>query len=81
MDIIDIYTVNYSASAGRKYARTVIVAAQMGQEILAPCSYDGTMNHELFEDWFENHLLQELPKDTVIVMKHMVTTSLKSGYM
>lgn len=54
--------------AGRKYARTGIVAAQMGQEILAPCSYDGTMNHELFEDWFENHLLQELPKDTVIVM-------------
>ena len=54
--------------AGRKYARTGIVAAQMGQEILASCSYDGTMNHELFEDWFENHLLQELPKDTVIVM-------------
>lgn len=47
---------------------TIYFSHPMGQEILAPCSYDGTMNHELFEDWFENHLLQELPKDTVIVM-------------
>ena len=38
--------------AGRKYARTGIVAAQMGQEILAPCSYDGTMNHELFGGFY-----------------------------
>lgn len=54
--------------SGRKYARTGIVAAQMEQDVLAACRYDGTMNHELFEDWFENHLLQELPKGTVIVM-------------
>lgn len=54
--------------SGRKYARTGIVAAQMGKEIFAPCRYDGTMNYKLFEDWFENHLLQELPKETVIVM-------------
>ena len=39
---------------GRKYARTGIVAAQMGDAIIAPCQYSGTMNHELFEDWFEN---------------------------
>lgn len=54
--------------SGRKYARTGIVAAQMGKEILAPCTYDGTMNHERFEDWFGNHLLPILPKETVIVM-------------
>ena len=40
----------------------------MGRKVISPCRYDGTMNHELFEDWFENHLLQELPKETVIVM-------------
>ena len=33
---------------GRKYARTGIVAAQMGDAIIAPCQYSGTMNHELF---------------------------------
>lgn len=53
---------------GRKYARTGIVAAKMGKDILAACSYNGTMNHVLFEDWFEKHLLPALPKGTAIVM-------------
>lgn len=53
---------------GRKYARVGIVAAKMGDSLIAPCQYSGTMNHELFEDWFENHLIPELPKGTVIVM-------------
>lgn len=53
---------------GRKYARTGIVAAQMGRDILAPCTYDGTMNHERFENWFETQLLPSLPKETVIVL-------------
>ena len=53
---------------GRKYKRTSIVAAQMGNEIIAPCQYTGTMNHELFENWFQEHLLPALPKGTVIVM-------------
>lgn len=53
---------------GRKYARTGLVAAQLGKDIIAPCSYNGTMNHTLFEDWFEKHLLPALPKGTVIVM-------------
>ena len=53
---------------GRKFARTGIVAAQMGKDILAACSYNGTMNHALFEDWFENQLLPALPKGTAIVM-------------
>ena len=46
---------------GRKYKRTSIVAAQMGNEIIAPCQYTGTMNHELFENWFQEHLLPALP--------------------
>ena len=53
---------------GRKYMRTSIVAALMGNEIIAPCQYTGTMNHELFENWFQEHLLPALPKETVIVM-------------
>jgi len=53
---------------GRKYMRTSIVAAQMGNEIIAPCQYTGTMNHEWFEKWFQEHLLSALPKGTVIVM-------------
>ncbi len=53
---------------GRKYARTGIVAAKLGDKILAPSQYNGTMSHKMFEDWFENMLLPELPKGTVIVM-------------
>ncbi len=54
--------------SGRKYARTGIVAAKLGGKIIAAKKYNGTMNHKLFEDWFENMLLPELPKGTVIVM-------------
>ena len=53
---------------GRKYARTGIVAAQRGDEILAPCRYSGTMDHELFEEWFQVNLLPELSQNTIIVM-------------
>lgn len=53
---------------GRKYARTGIVAAKLGDKILVPGQYNGTMNPKLFEDWFENVLFPELPKGTVIVM-------------
>jgi len=42
---------------GRKYARAGIAAAQVGKKILAPYQYSGTINHEMFEDWFENKLL------------------------
>ena len=54
--------------SGRKYARTGVVAAQKGTEVIAPCRYDGTMNHKLFEEWFKDNLLPELPENTVIVM-------------
>jgi len=53
---------------GRRYARVGIVAAKQGDEIIAPCCYQGTMNHVMFEYWFQDHLLPALPKGTVIVM-------------
>jgi len=54
--------------SGKKYRRVGIVAAQMGKDILAPLQYDGTMDSHLFEAWFENRLMRELPSDSVIVM-------------
>lgn len=58
----------YDSIKGRKYARVGIVAAQMGNRIIAPFEYTGTMNHKLFEIWFENILLPTIPEETVIVM-------------
>jgi transposase len=40
----------------------------MGEEILSPLQYDGTMDSTLFEMWFETLLLPVLPENTVIVM-------------
>ena len=54
--------------SGRKYKRCGIVAAKMGNKILAPFQYSGTMNSSLFESWFSNQLLPTLDEGTVIVM-------------
>ena len=54
--------------SGRKYKRVGIVAAQIGKEIVAPLQYDGAMDSVLFETWFEQWLLPNLPDKTVIVM-------------
>ena len=36
--------------------------------MLAPHTYSGTMKASVFEDWFEEELLKNLPKDHVIIM-------------
>ena len=54
--------------SGRKYKRVGIVAAQLGQEIISPLTYSGTMDSSLFEFWFENQLLPALPSGAVVVM-------------
>ena len=57
-----------AAISGRKYKRVGIVAAQLGQKIISPLSYSGTMDSNLFEFWFENQLLPALPPGAVVVM-------------
>ena len=58
----------YDRISGKKFRRTSIVAAKRGGSIIAPWQYDGTMNGMLFETWFEQHLIPELPENSVIVM-------------
>ena len=53
---------------GKKYKRLGIVAAKIGNKILAPLQYSGTMNSKFFEFWFSDQLLPSLKKGTVIVM-------------
>ena len=54
--------------SGRKFRRTNIVAAKCMDKIVAPLIYDGTTDSVLFEFWFENCLLKELPKNAVVIM-------------
>lgn len=54
--------------SGRKFQRTNIVAAKMGDKIIAPMQYNGTTDAPLFEYWFEQWLLPCLPENAVIIM-------------
>ncbi len=58
----------YQKISGRKFQRTNIVAAKLGNDIIAPLQYSGTTDSILFEFWFEKHLLPSLPDNSVIVM-------------
>ena len=53
---------------GKKFERLNIVAAKCGGEILARCEYTCNMNSALFELWFVEVLLVELPVGSVIIM-------------
>lgn len=54
--------------SGRRYKRIGIVAAQMGNKVIAPIEYTGVMNSKFFEKWFKEELLPKIPKESVIVM-------------
>ena len=54
--------------SGKKYQRTNIVAALSCGKVFSPLAYQGTTDSELFEYWFENMLLNEIPPESVIVM-------------
>ena len=53
---------------GKKYKRTGVVAAKVIKDIISPLQYDGGMDSLLFEFWFENYLMQDLPTDMTLVM-------------
>ena len=57
-----------SRVSGRKYKRIGIIAAQMGNKVIAPIEYTGMMNSKFFEQWFSEQLLPNIPKGNVIVM-------------
>ena len=54
--------------SGKRHARIGLVAAQCEGALLAPHTYSETMKASLFEKWFEDKLLNCLPKGHVIIM-------------
>jgi transposase len=56
------------AVSGKKFKRTSIVSALIGNRPIEPLQYTGSMDSALFETWFETRLLPALPKNTTIVM-------------
>lgn len=58
----------YDTVAGRKFQRNNLVAAKMGEELLAAMWYPENTDSAIFEVWFQGRLLPSLPEGTVIVM-------------
>ena len=54
--------------SGKKFRRTNIVAGKCGNKVFAPLQYQGSTDSQLFEYWFENMLLKDLPVGFTIVM-------------
>lgn len=54
--------------SGKKFSRTNIVAGYCNGNWIALLQYNGTTDSNLFEFWFENCLLPEIPKGAVIIM-------------
>jgi transposase len=46
--------------SGRHFARTSVVAAKNGSEIVAPFAFSGSMDGDLFEGWLEEILIPSL---------------------
>ena len=54
--------------AGRKYARTNLVAAQIGNHLIAPMDYKESTTAKVFEEWYEKTLMPQLSEGHVIIM-------------
>ena len=58
----------YGKIQGKKFERLNIVAAKCGDELLARCEYTCNMNSRLFELWFVEVLLKEIPVGSVLIL-------------
>ena len=54
--------------SSKRHNRIGLVAAQRESALLAPHTYSGTMKASVVEKWFEDKLLNCLPKGHVIIM-------------
>lgn len=54
--------------SGRHFARTSVVAAKNGSEIVAPFAFSGSMNGDLFEGWLEHVFVPVLKNPTKSVL-------------
>jgi isftu1 transposase len=53
---------------GRATEKINIVAGLSGCDIVAPMTYECSMDSELFNFWLEHRLLTEVPRNSLIVM-------------
>jgi transposase len=56
--------------SGRKFKRTNLVSAYCNKKSVAPFEFEGTMDGDLFEGWFEKILISEIenPEKAVVIL-------------
>ena len=54
--------------AGRKFGRTNLVAAKLGNRLLAPMYYNESTDSAVFEVWFEGRFMPLLSPGYVVIM-------------
>lgn len=58
----------FGVVSGLKYGRTNLVAARVGNHLIAPKDYKQNTNSEIFEDWYEKDLMPKLSEGQVVIM-------------
>ncbi len=58
----------FGNTSGKRFIRTNIVASQCGKKILAPMTFKGSCNSELFVAWVEQRLVPALTAGQTVVM-------------
>lgn len=53
---------------GRKFQRTNVVAAKIGDKIVAPLCYTENTTSSFFVDWFRKVFVKAVPKGTTAIM-------------
>ena len=54
--------------SGKRYQRFSLVAAYVEGQLVAPMTYQQTMDSTLFEAWFEHFLMPSLTEKSLIIM-------------
>ena len=58
----------YGLRSGNRRPRTSLIAAKVGNRLIAPFLFEGTCNTAVFNSWLEKELCPNLGKDSVVVM-------------
>lgn len=58
----------YGQQQGSVKGRTNLIAAKLGNKLLAPVLFEGSTNSLWFNDWLKNHLFKELPANATVIM-------------
>lgn len=58
----------YGEHSGNNHSRTSLIAGKWGKKLLAPFLFKGNTDAGWFNQWLEDYLFKELPKNATVIM-------------